>query len=74
METVTYSITQVDAQVRAGSVDNDVHVYFQQSMLVSVNSEFVVTPSPDEFAYIVENEKKRECNDKNSHKAAKLCT
>jgi len=57
IESVSDSVSQVDAQISAGHVYDHVDIHVHRGRIFSVDAELVVGPSPDVFANVIENEK-----------------
>lgn len=61
-------------RTHARRIDDDINVYIEQSVLVSIDHEFIVAPTPYKFGHIIEDKGDAEEDDKDGHEAPKLCT
>jgi hypothetical protein len=64
LETVPESVFHVDAEGSTGHIDNDVEVDLKSAIEISVDTEFIVVPAPEEVSNVVEDEEEGEESNK----------
>lgn len=70
LEPVTQSIFHINAEDTTGHLDDDVDIDLEGAIEIAVDAEFIVVPTPEEVADIIENEEEGEESDKDGEQTS----